>query len=421
MMERLLQLMAERKASDLFLSPGSPVMIKVNGAVVAASEKKLDPERIRSLMREIVSEEQWAEFERTWELTAGYGLAGVGTFRINIFRQRGTTSAVIRYIPGDIPTSASLGLPEFLNELIVLRRGLMLVVGAAGSGKSTTLASLLNYRNAERAGHILTIEDPIEFTFRNRRSIVNQRQIGTDTESLAVALRAAMRQAPDCILIGEIRDPDTMSQAIAYAQSGHLVVSTMHANNAYHALTRIVSFYPPENRRIVLADLSATLKAIVSQRLVRSHNETRIPAVEVLLNTTHIAELIEHGRISDIKEAMEKSLATGSVTFEQALVRLVAAKRITREEAMLHADSATNLLWMLENVEAMPAQPSAAPAAAPSPFAGQQHAADIESLGVPATVAPPDDAYGALHSPPPAPGERREPNPPSFSEFLLNI
>ncbi|MBW6496241.1 MAG: PilT/PilU family type 4a pilus ATPase, partial [Burkholderiaceae bacterium] len=344
MMDRMLQLMAERKASDLFLSPNSPVMVKINGVVAPVSEQRLSAKRVNELIKEIVSEEDWATFVSEKELTTSYGIAGVGAFRVNLFRQRGSTSVVIRFIPGEIPSSASLNLPPFLNDLIVQKRGLILVVGATGSGKSTTLASLLDYRNAERAGHILTIEDPIEFNFRNRRSIVNQRQIGTDTESLNTALRSAMRQAPDCILIGEIRDPRTMSQAIAYAQSGHLVAATMHANNAYHALTRVVSFFPPENRRIVLSDLAATLRAVISQRLVRTVEDTRIPAIEVLLNTTHIAELIEHSRIAEIKEAMEKSIAAGSVTFEQALVRLVSERRITRDEALLNSDSPTNLL-----------------------------------------------------------------------------
>ena len=421
MMERLLRLMAERKASDLFLSPGSPVMLKVNGAVTQASEQRLDPERVRALVREVVSDEDWAVFERERELTVGHGVSGVGTFRINVFRQRGSISSVVRYVPGDIPKPAALGLPEFLCELIVQRRGLMLVVGATGSGKSTTLASLLDYRNEERAGHILTLEDPIEYTFRNRRSIVNQRQVGTDTDSFESALRSAMRQAPDCILIGEIRDPETMAKAIAYAQSGHMVVSTMHANNAYHALTRIVSFFPPDSRRIVLADLAATLKAIVSQRLVRATAGERIPAVEVLLNTTHIADLIEHGRIGEIKEAMERSLATGSVTFEQALVRMVANKRISREEALLHADSATNLLWLLDNIDSVLLDEDAVPAGTASPFVTQgPGSSDVETL---ATIPPKGAGHDAFaFTPQPSnPGERPEPKPPSFSEFLLNI
>ncbi len=420
MMDRMLQLMAERKASDLFLSPNSPVMVKINGVVAPVSEQRLSVQRVNELIKEIVSAEDWATFESEKELTTSYGIAGVGSFRVNLFRQRGSTGVVIRFIPGDIPTSESLNLPTFLNDLIVQKRGLMLVVGATGSGKSTTLASLLDYRNAERAGHILTIEDPIEFNFRNRRSIVNQRQIGTDTESLNTALRSAMRQAPDCILIGEIRDPRTMSQAIAYAQSGHLVAATMHANNAYHALTRVVSFFPPENRRIVLSDLAATLKAIISQRLVRTVEDARIPAIEVLLNTTHIAELIEHGRITEIKEAMEKSIAAGSVTFEQALVRLVTERRITRDEALLNSDSPTNLLWLLDNADSQPVGQTAGRAKDAMSFAPLVRDESTDS-----TMRPVEQPRSSL---PPAPaipsagnGERRDPSSPNFSDFLLNI
>jgi twitching motility protein PilU len=263
-------------------------------------------------------------------------------------------------------------------------RGLVLVVGATGSGKSTTLASLIEYRNENRTGHILTFEDPIEFTFRNKRSIVNQRQIGTDTDSLLVGLRNAMRQAPDCIMIGEIRDLETMSAAIAYAQSGHLVLATLHANNTYNALNRIVSFYPPENRRVMLADLAGTLRSIASQRLIRSTSGGRVPAVELLLNTRYVAELIEQSSLSEVKDAMEKSLAAGSQTFEQALLRMVQAGRISREDALAHADSPTNLLWLLENSE--------------------------RSSSTSAT-APPIDTTAA----------RRPTDGPSFSEFLLNI
>jgi len=420
MMDRMLQLMAERKASDLFLSPNSPVMVKINGVVAPVSEQRLSVQRVNELIKEIISDEEWATFETEKELTTSYGIAGVGSFRVNLFRQRGSTSVVIRYIPGDIPTSASLNLPPFLNDLIVQKRGLMLVVGATGSGKSTTLASLLDYRNAERAGHILTIEDPIEFNFRNRRSIVNQRQIGTDTESLNTALRSAMRQAPDCILIGEIRDPWTMSQAIAYAQSGHLVAATMHANNAYHALTRVVSFFPPENRRIVLSDLAATLKAIVSQRLVRTVEDKRIPAIEVLLNTTHIAELIEHGRITEIKEAMEKSIAAGSVTFEQALVRLVTEGRVTRDEALLNSDSPTNLLWLLDNADSQPVSQTAGHANDSASFAPLVRDDSTDSTMRP-VEQPRSSPSPASEMPADGSGERRGQSSPNFSDFLLNI
>ncbi len=356
MMERLLTLMAQKKASDLFLAPGSPVQFKLNGLTVPINDQKLDPANVVALIKEIVDEKSWRRFDEDHELNLGYGLRGVGSFRVNVFKQRGTAAAVIRYIPGDIPRFETLGLPEVLKDLIIQKRGLMLVVGSTGSGKSTTLASLLDYRNENKSGHILTLEDPIEFVFRNRRSIVSQRQIGTDTVSLQVALKNAMRQAPDCIFIGEIRDVETMTAAIAYAQSGHLVVATLHANNANNALNRILTFYTPENRPVLLQDLASTLKGVVCQRLLKSSGGGRVPAVEVLLNTRHIQELIEQSRLSEIKEAMEKSMAQGSITFDQALATLLADKKISKEEALANADSATNLLWMLENKKAAPTE-----------------------------------------------------------------
>ncbi|MFP5460174.1 MAG: PilT/PilU family type 4a pilus ATPase [Gammaproteobacteria bacterium] len=389
-MDRLFSLMAEKKASDIFLAPGSPIHIKINGMSIPVNQQKLDADGIESLLQEILTERQWQEFLERRELNAGYGLRGVGSFRINVFRQRGSPACVVRYIPSDIPQLESLNLPSVLSELVMEKRGLILVVGSTGSGKSTTLASMLDHRNEKRSGHILTFEDPIEFVFRNKRSIVNQRQIGTDTDSLGVGLKNAMRQAPDCILIGEIRDMETMSAAIAYAQSGHLVLSTLHANNANNALNRIISFYQPENRRVMMSDLAATLRAIVSQRLVRNTQGARIPAVELLLNTRHVAELIEQGQLTEVKDAMEKSLAPGSQTFEQALVRLVRARVISREDAISNADSPTNLLWLLEN----------------------------DGGGEP--VPAPGAAQAAL---PVLPGARpeREPEGSAFSEFLLNI
>jgi twitching motility protein PilU len=350
-MEKLLRLLAEKKGSDLFLSPGSAAHIKVNGLTVPINQQRLDPAAVMALLRQVVSERQWQEFEDRRELNLGYSVMGVGSFRINVFRQRGSPACVIRYIPGDIPRFEHLGLPDAMRHMVMEPRGLVLVVGSTGSGKSTTMASLIEHRNENRSGHILTFEDPIEFTFRNKRSIVNQRQIGTDTDSLLVGLRNAMRQAPDCILIGEIRDVETMSAAIAYSQSGHLVLATLHANNANNALNRIVSFYPPENRRVMLSDLAGTLKSIASQRLVRSTTGARIPAVELLLNTRYVAELIEAGNLGDIKDAMEKSLAPGSQTFEQSLLQLVRQGKITREDALANADSPTNLLWLMENSE----------------------------------------------------------------------
>jgi twitching motility protein PilU len=374
-MERLLALMAEKKASDMFIAAGTPVQIKINGTTIPINQQRLDPPMIEALLREVATERQWAQFDQDNELNLGYGLRGVGSFRFSIFRQRGTAAAVVRYIPGDVPPLDSLNLPPVLAELILEKRGLLLVAGSTGSGKTTTLASLIEHRNSHQTGHILTLEDPIEYTFRHKRSVVNQRQIGTDAASLDIALRNALRQAPDCLMIGEIRDVETMSAAIAYAQSGHLVISTLHANSAAQALNRIVSFYPPEARRVLLADLSTTLRAVVSQRLLRAQGGAgRIPAVEILLNTHLVGELIEQGRLSEIREAMEKSLAPGSQTFERALVDLVRSGRVTKDDALAQCDSPTNLLWLLENVEAGPgeARPNTARTPEPSSFGAQK-------------------------------------------------
>ena len=277
----------------------------------------------------------------------------MGSFRLSAFRQRGSIAAVIRCIPKEVPQLDTLGLPALLSGLVVEQRGLILVVGATGTGKSTTLASMLEWRNQQITGHILTIEDPIEFLFQNKRSIVNQREVGRDTQSLQVALKNALRQAPDCIMIGEIRDRETMTSAISYALSGHLVLATLHANNSYHALGRILSFYTPESRPTLLADLSAGLRAIVSQRLLRASVGGRVPGVEILLNTKLIAELIEQGDLSGVKEAMEKSLAEGSQTFEEDIARLINEGTVSRDEGLAQADSPTNLLWRLQNETAV--------------------------------------------------------------------
>ena len=348
-MERLFKLMAEKKASDLFIAVGSAVHMKVNGTSVPINQQLMDNAMIKSLLSEIITPEEFDELVATHELNKGFGVQGVGRFRLSAFQQRGSISAVIRYIATDIPALDTLNLPPIVGDIIMEKRGLVLIVGATGSGKSTTIASMLDMRNSKRTGHILTLEDPIEYVFRNKKSIVNQREIGSDAVSLEIALRNALRQAPDCILIGEIRDKETMTAAIAYAQSGHLCLATLHANNSYHALNRVVSFYPLENRATLLSDLSAALRSIVSQRLIRARSGGRIPAVEVMLNTRHIAELIEKGEINGIKEAMEKSLSPGSQTFEQALYRMIREGSISEEEALSHADSPTNLLWLINN------------------------------------------------------------------------
>ena len=348
-MERILRLMAEKKASDVYLSAHSPAMIKINGEVMPINDQILPPDAPRQLLTEVLPPERIEELEELGELNLAFPLAGVGNFRISGFRQRSTYAAVIRFVPTDIPALASLNVPTILASLIMEKRGLLLMVGATGAGKSTTLAAMMDYRNASTTGHILTIEDPVEFLFTNKKSVVNQREVGSDTQSLQIALKNALRQAPDVILIGEIRDRETMSAAIAYAQSGHLCLATMHANNSYQALNRILSFYPVEVRNTMLGDLGAALKAIVSQRLLRTLAGDRAPAVEVMLNTLLISELIEKGDFSGVKEAMEKSMAEGSQTFEQDIAKMIVEGAVTRKEGLAHADSPTNLMWRLEN------------------------------------------------------------------------
>ena len=366
-MKRLFQLMAEKKASDIFLSVGAPINIKINGNAVPVNQTVMTAEAVKTLLYEVLNERQITEYEEELELNTAFALEGVGAFRISAFRQKGTPAVVVRFIPGSIPALDTLGVPEILKEVIMAKRGLILMVGATGSGKSTSLSSMIDYRNERKAGHILTLEDPVEFIFQNKKSIVNQREVGTDTKNFSVALKNALRQAPDIILIGEIRDKDTMGMALAYAQSGHLALATLHANNSYHAMNRIINFYPLENRPSLLLDLSAALQSIISQRLIRTKTGGRMAAVEVLLNTRHIAELIEKGEINEIKDALEKSMSPGSQTFEQALFKLFMDGKITQEEAMANADSATNMLWLINQATAgdITGQTPAAPAASP--------------------------------------------------------
>jgi twitching motility protein PilU len=323
----------------------------------------MDSATIMGLFGEVLTEKQMNEFLEELEFNGAYNMPGTGNFRLSCFRQKGSPAMVVRYIPVDIPAFETLHLPNVLTEVIMEKRGLILMVGATGSGKSTTLTSMLDYRNARRAGHILTLEDPVEFIFQNKKSIVNQREVGSDTKAFHIALKNALRQAPDVIFIGEIRDKDTMSQSIAYAQSGHLCIATLHANNSYHAMSRIISFYPLENRPALLADLGVTLKCVISQRLVKKPDGGRAPAVEVLINSRYISELIEKGELGEIKDAMEKSMVPGSQTFEQCLYQLYADGIITLEEALNNADSANNLQQVINN------------AAAPAPASGDKPAA----------------------------------------------
>ena len=362
-MERILRLMAENKASDVYLSANAPALVKIQGECIPLNNQTLTPDAPRTLLAEIVPPERIEELDETGELNMGVPLEGVGRFRISAMHQRGTCAVVIRYVPADIPTLDDLELPEVFQDLIMAKRVLVLFVGATGSGKSTSLAAMIDHRNGNQTGHILTVEDPIEYQFTNRRSIVNQREVGSDTSALQVALKNALRQAPDVIMIGEIRDRETMSAAIAYAQSGHLCLATLHGNNSYHALNRILSFYPVEVRPTMLGDLASALRAVISQRLVKTVSGKRTAAIEVMLNTKLVSEMIEQGDFSGVREAMEKSMAEGSVTFEGALANLISSGKITRDEGLTNSDSPTNLMWRLQNDFQMAANAAKAQAA----------------------------------------------------------
>ena len=351
-LDKLFQLMAEKQASDIFISAGAPIHIKIQGNTLPVNQQLMLPDMIDKIAHELMSLEQGKTFETTNEMNLSFGVPQVGNFRVNIFRQRGTIGIVVRFILGNIPELESLGLPTVLADLIMEKRGLILIVGATGSGKSTTIASMLDHRNTNRSGHILTVEDPIEFLFKHKKSIVNQREIGMDTVDWQSALKNAMRQAPDCILIGEIRDKETMQAAISYAQTGHLCVATLHANNSYHALNRIISFFPMENRPALFLDLAVSLRAVISQRLVKKPDGKRVPTCEVMLNTRHVADLVERGEVQAVKDAMEQSMAPGSQTFEQDLFRLYRDGVITLDEALANADSPTNLSWLINNSDA---------------------------------------------------------------------
>jgi twitching motility protein PilU len=360
-LEQLFQLMADKNASDLLLSSGSPVTIKIQGSMLAVNQANmLTGEAIINLLSPVLEPQQMANLLQTHDLNIGIKRAGVGSFRLSAFKQKGEFSAVIRYVPTEPPSIKDLNLPDFVGSLIEERRGLILVCGATGSGKSTTIASMIERRNASKTGHILTVEEPIEYYFESKKSLVNQREIGVDAPSLEVALRNGLRQTPDVIFIGEIRDAQAMTAAITYALSGHLVVSTLHANNSYHALSRIVSMYPADSRASLLSDLSAALKCVMTQRLVKNVKGGRLPALEVMLNTQLTADLIEQGKLNELKDALTNSLAKGSQTFEQHLVKLVNDGAVSTEEAMASSDSPTNLMWLLNNQGVSKAEAQAA-------------------------------------------------------------
>lgn len=343
------KLMADKSASDIFFTAHAPAQIKIEGVTLPVNDKPLTPEQVKTLIYSLMNDVEINEYEREFEMNFARQVEDLGNFRVNIFRQKGHPAMVIRRIAPVIPSLEKLNLPAMLKPLIMEKRGLIIVVGATGSGKSSTVAALLEHRNLSKSGHILTVEDPIEFMFEHRKSIVNQREIGIDTKSYQTALKNAMREAPEVLMIGEIRDAETLMYAINYAQSGHLCITTLHANNSYHMLNRVISFFPPENRTALLMDLSVSLKAVISQRLVPTVDKTLTPAVELLLNTSHISELIRTGEISSIKEAIEHSMSEGAQTFEQSLFRLYRDGKITLDEALRNADSPTNLYWLINH------------------------------------------------------------------------
>lgn len=338
-----LKLMAEKNASDMFLTTGAPVYVKVEGQLYPLGNTGLPAGMVKKIAYALMDEQQALVFERDLELNMGLALQNAGRFRVNVFKQRGEVAMVIRAIRNVIPSIDELQLPQVLKEIIMAPRGLVLIVGSTGAGKSTTLASMIDHRNQTSAGHILTIEDPIEYTHRHKRSIVNQREVGLDTHAFHNALKNAMREAPDVILIGEILDATTMEAAIAFAETGHLCLATLHSNNADQTIERILNFFPETAHRNVLMNLSLNLRAVVSQRLVAGIDGRRLPATEVMINTPTIRELLRRGSIHEIKPAMEESLEAGMQTFDQCLFRLYKDGRIDREAALTAADSRDGL------------------------------------------------------------------------------
>lgn len=337
------KMMVEKEASDLFFSVGAPPSIKIQGEISAINDQILSSQDVNELAFSIMNDKQNKEFEANLELNLALPVPGMGRFRINVFRQRGEVALVMRYIKGEVPSFNELNLPPVLQSIVMEMRGLVLVVGSTGSGKSTTLSSMIDYRNEHYNGHILTIEDPIEYLYKHKKSIVDQREVGIDTHSYENALVNAMREAPDVILIGEIRDCFAMKQAIAYAETGHLCLSTLHANNANQAIERILNFFPDEAKKQVLIDLSLNLRAIISLRLIPGVDHRRVPALEILMSSPYISDLIEKGKIDEIKEVMGRSREQGMQTFDQALFDLYKTGKISQENAIRYADSKNNV------------------------------------------------------------------------------
>ncbi len=339
----LFKLMVEKKASDLFFTPFAPAKIKIDGKIMPVNKLEMTPKMVKQAAIELMNEDLLEAFTKELEVDFAISEPGLGRFRVNVFHQRGNVAMVLRYITSELPTLDELSMPEQLKELVMLKRGLVLMVGASGNGKSTTLAAMINHRNEHTSSHIITVEDPIEFLHPNKKSIVNQREVGIDTKTYGRALKSAMRSAPDVIQIGEIRDRESMQSALDMAGTGHLVLATLHANNAPETLDRIINMFPTEQHSQVFMDLAQYLRGIISQRLVRSRNGKRVAAVELMLNTPHIKELILRGDISEVKDALRDSGERGVQNFDDALLTLYKAGTITLEEAMTHADSRANL------------------------------------------------------------------------------
>jgi twitching motility protein PilU len=346
-LEPYLKLMVEKQASDLYLVTAAPPNMKVQGKTTAIAKNAFHTGQVQSLAYSLLNDEQIRDFEINREMNLGFTLAGVGRFRVNIFIQRSEVSMVIRYIKWDIPTIEQLGLPKILKKIVMNQTGLVLVVGSTGSGKSTTLASMINYRNSLEGGHILTIEDPIEFVFKHDKSIVSQREVGIDTLTYENALREALREAPEVIMIGEARDPETMKAAINFADTGHLCLTTLHAVNSNQAMDRMMNMFPTDMHKQLLMDLSLNLKAIISQRLVPGMKGKLACAIEVMVNTPYIKELLREGNFHQIKEIMEKGDTAGMLTFDQSLYDLYKADKISIKNALTYADSSTNLEWKI--------------------------------------------------------------------------
>ena len=339
----LFKLMVKQKASDLFFTSHAPIKIKIEGQIFPINKQVLTPETVQQTALALMSAEQREIFARDWELDFAVSESGLGRFRVNVFRQRGYPAMVLRYITADMPRLENLGLPQVVQDLILQKRGLVLMVGATGSGKSTSLAAMINFRNENSSDHIITIEDPIEFLHTNKRSIVNQREVGSDTKSYASALRGIMRAAPDVILIGEIRDRESMQTAINLAGTGHLVLATLHANNCAETMDRIINMFPQDQHNQIFLDLAQYLRAILAQRLVLGKDNKRVAAVEVMLNTPHISELVKKGDVVAIKEAIINSGERGIQSFDDSLHALYKENRIELEEALANADSRMNL------------------------------------------------------------------------------